>query len=494
MKYSNIILTTLLFSLFTGLSYSQTVKSKVELPEGSFLGDALYPDLKKDGTVFPVFNQDSSNFVLLISSSNYLSIIYLDSQFNQLNFFETELPATRELSRLDGGFYGDGYFYAVFTDNKKANFSIYKIDPEVGTIYSTNFHMYLEKEKYLHSFAAGDYYYVVSVPIYSSQVVVNRINDQLRVRNTAYDFSDVAFDSTNPTLFKEINEYIIKGNHRLSKISMNDPVTTAATSSFFKAYHDDKVLRLTFDHVIGLTTILEVELNSKLKNAYQVNAPDYVLRSGYSFTSNSYLIENTLINLIAGDNGIGISFHDIATGDLLEEINLNKNEDLEIINKPVTIEGKPYYSKQIQVKDFIKLIEGKKLGVAANQLNENTIEVSFGAAKTPERDLTDQLLVGIGLEDVEETVSPTYLAYTNNELSKLTNARGLFDISSFEHIEGDLHYTIYDEIDDYRNRRYSGFEVLESLFQIGNAYFLGAYYPPGRKYQFIKFELHHSNP
>lgn len=467
---------------------AQSTKSIIEFEAASLLSNTTYPELKRDGKAFPIFNTDSTECTLLLSTPTTLTALQLDNQLQELNSIETELPDEKRLTKLDGGLFGEkGVYYAFYSDRKKVNFSAFKIDFNDGQVYSNTFNLTLNKEKYLHSFSAGGYYYIVTVPIYSSIINVYRINSSLKSRKTSYDFSDVEFDGTNPKLFDEINEYIMKGNHRLSRISTTDPITTSATASFFKLYHDDQVVRLSLDHVIGTTTILEVELNSRLKNSYQIYAPPYVLQKGYSYTSNSVIADDVLFNFITGDDMMSIVVHDLETGDEIVEHYLEKNDDFNILNEEIHVDGLPFMGQMKTPKKFLRMIQGRKLGIAVNSNDNKNWIASFGAASLPEKEFTEQVMVTIGLEDFEDTCSPTYLAFQGYELSKVITARGLFDKTDFNHAEGPINHQPFDYIDIYKTENLNGFETMETVFKMGNNYYHGSYYTDSRKYTIVKF-------
>ncbi len=478
----------IIFALSQFTLVAQNQKFVIDLEPSALIVKETFPDLSKDGKVFPVFNSDSSKLLLFLSTPLNLSAIYLDDQMRELNFIETELPEEKRLTKMDGGLYGgDDNYYAFFSDRKKVNFSCFRINAEEGEIFSNDFNLTLNKEKYLHSFSANGYYYIVAVPIYSSEVNIYRINKTLKIRKTTYDFSDVSFDSTNPRLFDEINEYIMKGNHRLSRISLKDPISTASTASFFKIYYNDQMVRLSFDHVIGRTTILEMELNSRLKTSYQVFAPSYVLAKSYSYTSNSAIIDDVLFNFITGGDMMSIVVHELETGDMVAEHIRGKNDKFDLINEPVHYDGLPLMGSTKTPRRFLKLIEGQNLGIAVNNHDKDNWVVSFGAANRPIKDLSEHILVTIGMEDIEDTTSPTYLAFQEYELSKKVMARGLFNKYNFDHTEGKINYEPFDHIDVYISQNLNGFEVLETVFQLNGRYYHGSYYTDSRKYTIVKF-------
>ena len=479
---------TIILLLFPILSFSQGRTKTVEFEPANIINNVDFQTLKREGRVTPIFNTDSSEFVIFLSTSSSVTAILLDRNLNTINIIESELPKSRELNILDGGFFANNNYYAILTDNKRSNFSALRLDFDTGEIFGSDLQLYLKKEKYLHSLSVGDYYYIISIPIYSSTINIRRINSQLRVRKNSYDFSDVSFDSTNPKLYNEVNEYIFKGNQRLARITYDNPTTLFAASSYFKIFSDQQKVRFTLDHVIGTTTILEVELNSKLFKSYQVQAPEYVLKRGYSYTSNSYLWSDFLINFIVGDESLEIIVKDITTGDIVGQIIRSKNERFDILNQSLIVDGESGYYDNIRVKEFLNLIEGRKIGVFINKLDDNRLALGFGAAQKPDLDFSEQVMESIGLDRIDEKFPTSYQAYKGNTLSKTTLAIALLS-ESFELLEGEIPYLIYDRLDDYKERELNGLEVMETIFRIGTSYYHGSYYPDNRKYTIVEFPL-----
>ena len=119
-------------------------------------------------------------------------------------------------------------------------------------------------------------------------------------------------------------EYTEKGNQRLVKVSLGDPVPLAVAGNYFKLYQSEEQLILTLDHIHGRTSVYEMLLNSNIKNFRLVNYPSYVTNNPYLYNSNSLLLGDSLVQMAISKEELAVTFHDLRSEEIVREINLSK--------------------------------------------------------------------------------------------------------------------------------------------------------------------------
>ncbi|MGB3465729.1 MAG: hypothetical protein WBA74_10680, partial [Cyclobacteriaceae bacterium] len=320
----------LIIIIFTiiGPASAQVFREKFELKESENFG--VNPlENKYDHRAIPVLSDNNTNLLLLAATSGSLEAFYLKKgSLKLVKHIRSAVPDVRQLNSMIGAFQMDSMKYAaIFTDKKQDNFVAYEIDLAADTIRSTDFSFGLVNEKILHTFNADGDFFILTVAGRSSTLKLYRIFNSQRgnisLSRYAYDFSSSAQDNTLPSLYKELLEFVVRGNQQIVKLREEEAPSPVAAGSYFKLYFSDEKAILTMDHIHGRTSIYEMILDSKLKDFSLVPYPDYITNNPYRYTTNSILKNDTLVQLAIGKESLELFVHDIASDTMITEFSIS---------------------------------------------------------------------------------------------------------------------------------------------------------------------------
>jgi len=377
-----VFLLFLFFQCITGLVEAQQFKVKFPLKEAENFG--LNPlENQFNHKAYPIVSQDSSELLLLLSTSGTLKALQLNTDLTVIDTFSTAIPEVKELNTLLGGFQVDSSSYIAIFSNKKLNsFSAFAINLVQKSITPTDFSARIKNEKVLHTFVSGDSFFIMTIVSRSSTIKMYKVfrssRGNLSLSRYSYDFSKEEQDRTLPNLYKELMDFTERGNQSLVKIRKGVPLSLTGASSYFKLYlSDDKVI-LTMDHVHGRTSIYEMISESTIKNFQIVSYPSYITNNPYLYTSNSLLYGDTLIQVAISKEELALVYQQLSSGEIIREINV-ANTAIDTVASNLVYRDEKAKSKNIP--KIFKEIYKSKIAFKLLADNENETIFQVGTAR-----------------------------------------------------------------------------------------------------------------
>ncbi|MEL6557754.1 MAG: hypothetical protein AAFQ94_06185 [Bacteroidota bacterium] len=447
-------------------AFAQEVKLKFPLKEGENFG--INPmDSQFKHAVLPVFSNDERHLLVMASTSGTLKSAYLrKGNLSTVRTVESSIPEVRALNQLIGGFQFDSLKYiAIFNNKKEDSFSAFEIDLTNDTITSTDFSLRLDGERFLHSFATSDKYYIMTVVARSSTIKIYKVFKSQRgtisLSAYAYDFSKSEQDNTLPNLYKELLEFTIRGNQRLIKTPVNTPVSLNAAGSNFKLYTSSEKVILTMDHVHGRTSVYEMFLDSNLKSFQLLYYPQYVTENPYLYTSNSILKGDSLIQMAIGKEEIAIFLQDRTSEEIISEYNFSTASLDSMAFQLIYRDESVVKRKAKTFSGIFKEIYKNQPAVVLNKMDEEEINLTVGTSRPTGKVVNYQ---------TEEFID--FRQSQSNNLSAFS-----MKIASGESVNEEVseQHSRYKNLIDYRNKNEIEEPLLESLVAT-NTFFYYCWY------------------
>lgn len=278
-------------------------------------------------------------------------------------------------------------------------------------------------------------------------------------------------------------------NNYLKTQSNTLPSSIELVSNKVKVFQGEDYHLITLNHKPSSTRTLKINIENADYdlNYYAIPTTDF---SQYEvLKSNSFVFGENLYQLITSKKRINLSAFNLNSKKLLKKYKFNKDDDLTIMNSPITQEGSRISSQRkrtlIKTSQFLRKIssshdvglfafyQGGELNLTIGGTSELTTPVTGIAA--PIGSLS--------------AISASFGAYLSYKTTKSIFINCLFD-TNFEHLEGDLKENIFDRIHQReKNLRDSGSQFklkLETVFEYDNYYMQGYYDAPHKKYSLIK--------
>jgi len=396
----------------------------------------------------------------------------------------------------------------LFLKNKKNKaFGSILFDFEKGRTEETEFDLKLNGQKYLQSFSKNEKFYIITIEEITSNLVVYTFNHKAEV-----SINKIRLEKT--TILRNARNQQVSLNSFLSeKGSLGDdfyipiiypdlPNTLFTTSSLVKMYPTKNGLILTLDKGTNATYLLTIDIN-KMKAELTGYIQPRLLEHSVHNISNSFLIDNNLLQLKGNRNELGLSITNIENNEIIKSYNFTSNTGVPIKNSPYYVVTRPgksetYIDEKFSNK-FLRATGSKRIGILATRFNDSLYQVSFGAYHpnyyNQKNNKVSPLVFGGGLLGgglgaliayaVNSTANPVALSFALYDKAPLTRVECLFN-ENFNPVEGRIKYNIFDIVKLHSKR--SQIDSHEVIFKLDSIYVYGYFDSKNNSYHLIKYD------
>ncbi len=414
----------------------------------------------------PVINKETEELSLFVldRKNMYLNKYDKNSQFIESKVFDR--PKFREKSIVEVANTSDNEYLFLLSDVFKENLAVLRLDAQLKSIKPIKGNMQLLGFKYLHSFVYNNELHLMIVEKDQSTIHVYKFLPDGSLNKKKYELkNEVFFNKKN----EKDNLFNILENNSLGieYIKNNLPISIGTASGKVKIYIKNDTLFLSLDQNDNYSQIVTLNLSStdyKLNNFKKLS-----LDNGKKTTTNSFLFNGNLYQVIANKKQMKYTVTDIHSKKTIKELNLFQNDSIIFKNTPIIIENHGSGIKKTEsTEKFFRKISSSNIGVSVYAKND-TIQVTLGGMK--ETTVGGANMGGLPMPPTNVSTS-TYITC-------------LFDKNQ-AHLDGTISPNIFDRVNDFSKD--SVMQKTETIFRF-NDYFLFGYYDSGLKKYFLrKFE------
>lgn len=420
-------------------------------------------------------NPQTGGFNLILSDLNKVYLYEMDSVGKIMREFSKKKTDTN-YTELLGGIINDGITTAFLTDTRKDIISL-----SFGTNGDTQkkIKFLSGKERLIESFEYHQHFYFLTLQKNTSVLTLYKVNDTGKPEPHVIDLSRIRFaNSSKNKLYNVLSDSVNHtGRLLISRIKSDIPNSLDAVLDGGKLYIENGKMIFTLDHSTLYTIFITVNLDNF---NYKVSSlPQPVTACDNEFSrSNSFLSNGNLYQIKFCKEEIHFQIYDTCTKAIFkrhlvtpENFNIFRNTAISRIGTndvPVNRPEKNLDSAKVTLKKITKGLPAILVLEADGQHvvtigGESSFSMTLPISKYPA-----SLIVNLTLH------------------SEWTNYfRTLLD-SNFDHQDGKITRTVFDEVMDY-SRSNGKDTAAELLFRFKDQYILGYYNKELQQYNLIRF-------
>ncbi|WP_147296655.1 hypothetical protein [Flagellimonas nanhaiensis] len=307
-------------------------------------------------------------------------------------------------------------------------------------------------------------------------------------------------DLSNFSFYNSNNNSTVLGNllkkEETEIIEEDIPYSMEIVFKKIKIYPNKDYLRISLDHRLHGTRIINLNLNDSVNSSFFVEN----IGASDAKKSNSFVNGNRLFQLLVSPEFLVLSVHDLETRKKIVEHSVKKNEDFFFKNSPILQQGNSPYSSPFKnsqtkissAKEFFRKLSNSEVGIYAFE-NSGKLDITLGGTKqfivTPG---SNGFTTGASLSSIGTTVAPISWSYGSYTSSRSIFTRLLFDNKTLKHIDKKNQNNVFDRIS--LKSKYLKNTVLKKKLKLETVlrkedYFLYGFYNKKEKtYSLMKFE------
>ena len=351
--------------------------------------------------------------------------------------------------KLAGGFIKDNNIYIYLHDEHSGKLHNWICDLRTGEKKDRNFPAESKTEKIVERVSGGDRFLYFTADRKTFDLSMYDIHDEKTVDTFTYHFED------------KIWKYFTKNNHsgrplNVSAIDHMGNCSAEIAQVPNKIYFAEDSLYLLMNDEKGITRIYSFDIQRRQANSRVIQHNDRNVSDSVEdgYTDNSYLLNGKLYFISATRDSLWIQVTDFASGLLLKNYAVGRDEEIKFKNTPIIQEGGAFSSggkRELgSTSQLIRKIVNGKAVISATSEDNGVVCLSIGSYQ----EVTAGSGGGGGM--FMPLAGGTPMVYA--QIAPFSGAAGwsksvhfkmLLDANSFEHIGGELGPGFTEKIDTY---------------------------------------------
>ncbi|WP_298117998.1 hypothetical protein [Flavobacterium sp.] len=471
----------LLLALFvTSVSFSQEL-----IKEFNF-------KLPKNSDVFQVVEEDKKQISLFFSDKNYARTLRFDDNFNLIDSLKAQRPSKLYYDIIGYSISGNKYYsYWSNLNSKEIASQCFDFDSKSTNIKS--YRLEFEKEKPIKKITINNVFYLITVVKNTSILNVYVFNDG-QMEKKSIDLSDKTFldyESKKTNLWEIVNEYTsFEPALTIQNIVNETPPSLTFSANKRKAYTKDNNLILTFDNNQNFTQLLNINLSNFSCFQKLYNQPFMVQSEFSSFDSNSFLLNNKIIQMKINSSKMAMTIKDLE-GNELKNFEIITDQEIDFKNSEIIQENGKISNTRILEKSsqLLRKIYNLNPSIACFE-NDNNIYMTIGGVSTLQNNsaaMYGGMIGGLTGALIGAAISSNYSV---NNLNSYTNRKVvyincLFD-NNFNHIKGTIKKLAFDELRSFAEEKSN--LTSQTVFRFNSNLYFGGFNHKNSNYSFYKFQ------
>jgi len=446
-----------------------------------------YKNIKQS---FNVVDETTGDYYIFLEDYNSVHGYHYNEQHKYLGYVRANDLRNKYQNII--GHQIDGNNIKLFVSNaRNRSFGVLSFDFE-SKMPATKELEFKLNEKYLNTLSLGDKLYIISYPKRGSQLTIHRFDSDLSHTSNEVIFSEDTFKNRKDQSIDiaEIIEFP-KGIGVISApsnvVEQGVPNSLSVTSNPIKIYVEGSVMTLTSDVFNEFTQFITVDLQSFDHFTQRIEKPQFE-KSSLGVKTNSLINKDNLFQLVSNRDSLTFKILDLRTQKLIKKYTVSDDTQITFKNTPIIQKGGALeaYREMEKTSKFLRKITTESLGIAIKETN-GQYEITLGSAT--ETESNNNVMIGAMVGGASGALIMASLngiagAYGRYKNTKTVEITGLFN-PNFEHIDGEVSKSIFEEIDLYAqsNNRLKA----ETVFYLKGELHLGYFDSKEDSYQIVKF-------
>ncbi len=388
----------------------------------------------------------------------------------------------------------DGLINLYYSNSRKNKFCMVTLSPAASESVINELDFKLKKETYLQGISHQNKFYILTID-FKSVVRLYEFNAGNH-EVTEFPLAQVKFEPGRDGLRNYLHDHVKTGGSTSVGTSLVDlvdsesPNSIETASAHNKLYVKNGVLRLTVDKDKESTQVIEIALADKELTLKSFDQPLESFDLSDRIDSNSYLYDEKLFQVLVSKNKLVFTVTDYHNGEVIKQIELLKDENIDIANSAIIQEGGDFasYRELEKTSQLLRKMTSAVPGIPVHKTN-GIYEITLGGSKEIATG-GPMMMGGFGLGGavggliLTATLNPTLGAYNSYTRTKSTYFISLFD-DDFNHIDGAVTPNVFDKIRDYTDRKSTS---IETIFRYQKSFVYGYYDNVDQQYKLVLFE------
>jgi len=346
----------------------------------------------------------------------------------------------------------------------------------------------LNEEKYLETFSENDKFYILTVG-----TIINTLNlyvfSNNEVQKQKIDLRALQLYKSNTekaTIYRVFERSVgslktFESAFTLTKIPFGCMVSINDSAKKRKCYSNKNQIIITLDFNDAMTQLIFIDLNTY--NATLQNIDKATLEGVPidKVKSNSFLIENKLLQFIISKKMMNLSLKDL-NNNLIKEYNFNYNDKFSITNARFVGQNDTRSAEEFETTEqFIRRVIGTIVGVSCYNQNGNYLVGIGGVFLGNSASSGGPGIGGVGMSmggissgiGYVQPINFVGMSYRSHNTRSAIPTNCLFD-KNLTHIEGSMSELAFDKINTFESKLPSITD--EAIYRMNGAYYYGYYY------------------
>ncbi|MBQ4818965.1 hypothetical protein [Aquimarina sp. MMG016] len=461
--------------------------------------------IRKIRNMFLTPNKEEKTFTSFFLDKQTVYTYKFDSVYNTIAELKRSIVAPKYSNVVGSKTYKN--HSTLFLSNKNMRkFSFMEFDYAENVVNTGDLDIDMKRLEYLINLEYKNKLILLSADRSNSSLVFHHINEDYTVEKKVVDLSEFEFldiHNKKERLFDAISLLSNGGSEILSisNIQQDLPIPIEETSAYTKIYHRKEKLYITLDESSSYTQIIKINLDDYSFELINIEKPG-IAKSILIPSSNSFLIDNQLIQIVANIKELKIEVKDINTLELLNSYTATRKQDISFRNAPIKKQRMGNEKiKELNTKSFLKKLSTEELGISAYKKNDK-IHVVFGSceykaghvsqkSKGGEIPAMAAVTASVGAIGgavfiiIYKSVNPATTSLQKYIGSTSFTSVGIFDVN-YKHIpDAELSKNIFDKTIEYHVSKDK--KSIISVYNIEKEVFYGAYHKKNKKFTLTRF-------
>lgn len=449
-------------------------------------------ELKSRTDVFQIVEEDKKQVTLFFSDKRDVKMIRFNEQFDILDSLSTIRPSKDFDNVIGHSIDGDNY-YTYWPHFKEKRIESLCFNFSSKKITSSSIPIDLGKEKLFKRITVNNVFYLLTIVKGTSILNCYVLNKGQLEKKTIDLTLKVFYNSENKkTVLWEILNQETNFESELSVQDIFDetPPSLVLSANKRKVYPIENNLIFTFDTNKNYTQFLILNLTDFSVSQKLFTQPYFEETEFNTPESNSFLIDDQLIQLKSNPSRMQISIKNVNDGSEIKSLEVLLDREIEFKNSEIIQENLSVKNTRVldQSNQLIRKLTYLNPSVSCYEENgiyyltlggvsmvQNNNAVAFGA-----------MIGGLSGALIGALISPSYSVSNLRSYQdrKVVYINCLFD-QQFNHVKGNVTELPFDTLRkfDQMNKWLSD----KTIFKINANLYLGAYSVSEKKYSFYKF-------
>lgn len=448
------------------------------------------PKDKERKDVFAVVNESDKKTALFFIDKKSLKA----SQFNENMQFIDSLEinfSKKEVNDIIGHSLSKNQYYIYWTGSNSKEIVVQCFDFEAKKTRSHTIPFDIGKEKIINRITKNNIFYIITATKTNNVLNIYTFIDGKQEKNVA-DGTELKFFSDGKSatfwdMYTEQSGMVYRDG--LKNISAETPASLVLSTHKKKTYSVENKLIFTFDVNDNFTQILTLDLlNFKLTQ--KLYTKPYSKRGDFqTFDSNSFLVNNLLIQIKTSGTALYLSVKDLEGNEIK---NITLEQDM-----PVVFKNSEIIQEDGSIKDQKILEKSNQFIRKTNNLNpsvsgffkDGQYHLVMGGVSYPKQDavMLGGLIGGFTGALIASAFSSNYSV---DNLNSYRNKRVVYIYSTFDkdfnHVSGNSEKTAFDKLRLFSEENTD--LINQTIFKLDSKLFFGGYNRNTNEYSFYKFQ------